>query len=105
MGKLVNVVTSTGKVVAVPEEEATLLQQEAPDQATQRAIAEKDAADNAGVVSTLKAAAEGGLDTLSLGAYGKIEGALSPEAARQSAIRAEQHPYARGAGEVAALIA
>ena len=120
MSKLVNVVRSDGTVVAVPEDVAlaaagaqdTNIRLETPGeyQARQDAAAREER--NSGFGNALAAGLEGAADTLTFGGYGIaneaftgtkdiLEGNEPGEAMRE---RAEAHPYARVAGEVAALL-
>lgn len=105
MGRLVNVVLPSGRVVAVDEEvaKASQLSQDAGAQLGQQAANDLNAERSSGVVEGLKAAGEGALDTVSFGLYGATRAHLDPEAGRTSAIRAEERSGSRFVGELAGM--
>src|SRR5882672_6335052 len=105
MGKMVNVVTSGGKVVSVPEEDAALLAPESRESQVERGAATAAESRHGGILETGGALLEGAADVATLGGYGKVEHWISPEAARMSSERAAEHPSARGLGELAAFAA
>lgn len=109
MGKLVNVVRPDGKTVAIPEEDAQRLtasgytKPETDQAATARVLEAKNEERASGFNQGVKAFAEGGLDALTGGGFGKIAGAISPDYAEDLANRGEHRPYVRAAGELASL--
>lgn len=104
MGKLVNVVLSDGKTVAVDEEVAARLQPDAGRRQTDQeneaaAIKSVNAERSSGFHEGAKAAAEGFFDTLTGGAFGKVAGALSPDWKENMQVRGEERAGSRLLGE------
>ncbi len=103
-GKLVNVVTWDGRTVSVPEEDAANLEgsasavRETPGAETTRASEKLQHEQFSGVGNALAAGVEGALDTATFGGYGAVFGGDRFRA------RAEEHPYARMAGEAAGFL-
>ncbi len=108
MGRYVNVVTSDGRVVSVPEEVAEASGLPDADRSGDTAAeyaGQLNEERSSGVIEGLKAAGEGALDAATGGGYGKAREAIDPEGARTSRIRAQERPGARLAGEVGTLLA
>lgn len=103
MGKI-NVVLNDGTVKAVDEELAKRLVGRGSGRAEEsfEAGERERQAYNAENTSSVRAAAEGAADTLTLGGYGKAVEALGGEHRMQAT--AESHPTARAVGEVGAMV-
>lgn len=106
MGRKVNVVLPSGRVVAVDEDVALA------SQLSQDTLAEEAASSaqrlnkerSSGLIEGAKASLEGAADTLSLGMYGAVRGVIDPEGARNMRIRAQERGGARLLGEATSLI-
>lgn len=102
MGKKVNVVLWDGKVVSVDEELAGKLTPEQGRAETGGESGERARQKyNEENTSAVRAGAEGALDTLTLGAYGKVAGVFD---GHRMEATAEAHPGARMVGEVGAML-
>lgn len=108
MGRKINVVLPSGRVVAVDEDVAQAAgnadtnleaQQRLAGQETERLNAER----SSGVVEGGKAALEGAADALTFGGYGAARRVLDPEGARNMQIRGQERSGARFLGEAAAM--
>lgn len=105
MGKT-NVVLSDGTVVSVDEETAKQLnpqmgRRESDEENLARGFKERNAEQTSGLGEGFAAAVQGGADTLSGGAYGRV---LTPEEKMEYQGRAEARPYSRMAGEFGAML-
>jgi hypothetical protein len=108
VGKLVNVVLPSGRVVSVPEEESAGLPGADASEIAETGRADINAARSSGVIETAKSAGEGLLDTLTFGGYGKAREMRSEQLGdsdvQDMRIRAQEHPVARFAGEMAGFV-
>src|SRR5690348_4086014 len=95
MGRLVNVVLPSGRVVAVDEDVAKQGQLSTDVDLSGQVAEGLNQERSSGLVEGLKAAGEGALDTASLGLYGAARGMLDPEGARTMRIRAQERPGSR----------
>ena len=109
MGKLVNVVLWDGTVTAVDAETAKQLGQygraETPEENLNAAIAQEQKAQSAGFHEGAKTAAEGLLDAVSFGGFGKLVGTADSEWAENMQVRGQERPGARLAGEAMGYLA
>lgn len=105
----VNVTTRDGRVVAVDSEDATELTKASALATAAQTRANINEEASSGIVETGLATLEGAADAATFGGYGKLREHISDaegtSGARDMAIRADQHPYARLAGEAAAVLA
>lgn len=105
----VNVTTRDGRVVAVDSEDATELTKASALATAAQTRANINEEASSGIVETGLAAIEGAADAATFGGYGKLRRHISDvegtSGGRDMGIRAEQHPYARLAGEAAAVLA
>lgn len=105
MGRLVNVILPSGRVVAVDEEVANAGKLARPNVVaeaqplTQQLNEER----SSGIAEGVKAAGEGFADTATFGIAGLVHGALDPDYRRNAAIRAQERGGARFLGEVAGM--
>lgn len=110
MGKLVNVVLPGNKVVTVPEEDAQRItaggtgRYETDQEETGRAVAAANEQRAQGFAQGAKTIAEGALDTVTGGGYGKIAGAISPDYGEDLANRGQYRPGMRAAGELLGMV-
>lgn len=110
MGKLVNIVTWDGRVVAVPEEDAQAIsgagnaRPETDQEQGASALETQRASESSGIGNTIEAGVEGAADTLTGGIYGKVASAIAPEYGERMQNRAEHHGTARGIGGLAAIL-
>ncbi len=105
MGRLVNVVLPSGRVVAVDEEVAKVsqLSRDTVEQEAAGVTSGLNAERSSGVGEGVKAGLEGAADTASFGLYGAARGALDPEGARNMRIRGEERSGSRLLGEAATM--
>lgn len=110
MGKLVNVVLPSGKVVSVPEElankinQTTIAHTEDSNSAAAREVGTLNEERSAGLGEGIKASVEGFADAATFGGYGALKAYGDPEAGRNAQIRAQERPGARLAGELATVV-
>ncbi len=107
MGRKVNVVLPSGRVVSVDEDVAktSQLSRDTLGQEAAGVEARSNTEQSSGVVEGLKAFGEGALDTVTFGGYGAVRGAIDPGGASDMRIRAEERSGARFLGEAAAVVA
>ncbi len=106
MGRLVNVVLPSGRVVAVDEDVAKAGQLSRDTLGSEAASVEarSNTEQSSGLVEGLKAAGEGALDTATFGLYGAARGALDHEGAEDMRIRAQERSGSRLVGEIGAVV-
>jgi hypothetical protein len=103
VGRLVNVVLPSGKVVAVDEDVARASKLAAPSVTQEAAPLTQQLNEErtSGVAEGAKALGEGLADTLTGGLAGGIHGALDQDYRRNAAIRGQERSGSRFAGELA----
>lgn len=109
MGKLVNVVTPSGRVVSVPEEEANGLQGASSSDVAETGREQLNEDRSSGFGEGAKAFGEGLADTATFGGYGKAAEMYSDQTGSDWAGNMEQRgqrrPGARFLGEAAGMLA
>src|SRR5574338_1449699 len=101
MGRKVNVVLPSGRIVSVDEDVAKAghLSTDTTVQVGHQEAERGNEERSSGIVEGLKATAEGAADTLTFGAYGAARQEFDPEGARTMRIRAQERPGMRFLGE------
>ncbi len=108
MGKRVNIVLPGGEVVSVDEDKANegTYRRESAGEVYNTAKGRAREEEHGGVLSTVVAGVEGAVDAATLGIGGKIaKKVFGDEYAHDYESRAQEHPIARGLGELSMSLA